>query len=218
MSPEAQAALEALQKIHNDVQVTQIQDWTFIWRPLTRLEYRNVRKMGFDPGTEEELICALCVLWPEDYDWHNPVKAGHPTSVCYAILTYSGFVGWDETQQLLHEYEQELQYFDGFMDPVICAAFPSIRPEEPQTWTRKHALWVFARAKWILERVHGLRVDIMPPQQMPQGAAAPAQAVIPPSSPPVIKSTDPEARMWPEDLFFEDDEEIPDIPGFPKVK
>ncbi len=220
MSPEAQAAYEELKQYHEDLQVTQIQEWTFIWRPLTRLEYRNVRKMGFHPGTEEELFCSLCVLWPENYDWQNPVKAGHPTSVCNDILTYSGFLSWEETQKKLQEYEHELQYFDAFMDPVICAAFPSIRPEEPQTWTMSHALWVYSRAKWLLERLHGFNIEVTPGDGVPapsQGAASAAPATGYVETP--ADGFAPESETWLDEVFFgEDDEEIPDIPGFPKVR
>lgn len=213
MPPEIQQIYDELSRQHSDIHVTQIQDRYFIWRPLSRREYRHIRTLELGPGKEEELICALCVLWPEEYNWSNPEKAGHPTTVCNDILRYSGFVSWDETKLFLAEQEAELQTFNGMIDPVISAAFPSIRPEEPQEWTMRHALWVFARAKWVLENIYGRVINLVDPEPAP-GTKVPADTQSAPVVETPIDGFGPEKNWWPDDLDI-DYEEIPEIEGFP---
>lgn len=226
MSDDIKAIYNEILKKHPEAQITSIKDKHFIWRPLTREEYRQVRSLGLDPGREEELICGLCVLWPENYPWHNPEKAGYPTAVCNDILIYSGFLGWQDTKNLLASYESELQDFDHMMDAVIAAAFPSIRPDEPRMWTMRKALWVFSRAKWVLENIYGRRVVIKDPTTPQTGIPAQHQAKSSPASTPAQQSPTqhsdpfdgyaPEATWWPDELDPYD-EPIPDIEGFPKV-
>lgn len=213
MQDDFQKAYQTLSQQHSEIQVTTIKDRKFIWRPLTRAEYRHIRSLNLDVGEEEELICALCVLWPDNYPWSNPEKAGYPTAVCNDILIYSGFLGWEDTKALLASYEAELKDFDNMMDVAISAAFPSIRPEEPQTWTMRRALWMFSRAKWVIENIHGKKVYIFDPQApgaSPQKANQPSYHETPPDG------FAPEATWWPDDLDL-DNEEVPHIEGFPEI-
>lgn len=217
MPPEVQQAYDELSQQYDDIQITDIRGRFFIWRPLSRREYRYIRQLDMGPGKEEELVCALCVLWPADYDWANPEKAGYPTTVCNDILYYSGFLSWEETKKFLAEQEAELETFSGMIDPVISAAFSSIRPEEPQEWTMRHALWVFARAKWVLENIYGRPINFVDPSPSPQ--ASPTTIPTQPQSPVVtpVDGFGPEKNWWPDDLDF-DYEEIPEIEGFPNPK
>jgi hypothetical protein len=97
---------------HGDVYVTSISyDKHIAWRPLSRIEYKNlVRKMeqlvqsGQLTSAEanlwnEEAIAEICVLFPA-YDKQSMVKemAGLPSLIAQEVLEASGFVALEVRQ------------------------------------------------------------------------------------------------------------------------
>ena len=78
------------------------EDDTFIFRTLSRLEYKQLVNNieGDEQGNQEELswfreeqLCNKCILWPKDYgqDDMSNGKAGIPTVVSEYIMSKSGF-------------------------------------------------------------------------------------------------------------------------------
>lgn len=74
---------------------------TYIWRPLTRSEYREIRNT---PGEDREIIiCIQQVLHPEDKDTFKELleeKAGIATTLSEEILEKSGFAQFAPTFKL----------------------------------------------------------------------------------------------------------------------
>lgn len=66
----------------------------YIFRPLTRLEYKNImRARENDPYYREEKACETCVLWPKDFRGAvlANAPAGVPTILAEHIMERSGF-------------------------------------------------------------------------------------------------------------------------------
>lgn len=110
----------------------------FIWRPLSRKEYRGMnRAEGKDEFYVEESICRTCVLWPEDYSRKSLIygKAGIPTVLASFITKHSGFdrpVTHRILQEDLEEMEERTVLFDGGPDR-----------DQLLEWTERHEGQIF---------------------------------------------------------------------------
>ena len=77
------------------VNLTEIGSELFIWRPLNRVEYREIMAIpNTDPLQREEIICEVCVLFPYEYNFKSMSerKAGVPAILAEQIMKESGFV------------------------------------------------------------------------------------------------------------------------------
>jgi len=87
-----------------EVYVSQFGNQQFVWRPLTRYEYKQIVNLpNTDPLQREEIICETCVLWPEGYNYEMMAKdkAGIPALLAQQIMEASGFVESYEPPVLL---------------------------------------------------------------------------------------------------------------------
>lgn len=65
----------------------------FIWRPLTRKEFKELNALDVSPLEKEESLCEICVLWPENYTFTEIEDglAGAPSILAEHIMETSGF-------------------------------------------------------------------------------------------------------------------------------
>lgn len=87
-----------------DIYSTTIDEETYVWRTLTRTEYKEILKIkGADGLYREERICEKCVLWPIGYSHLQMAagKAGVPTLLAEQIMDKSGFVPLREEPEKL---------------------------------------------------------------------------------------------------------------------
>lgn len=78
-----------------EIYVSRVKGQHYVWRPLTRYEYKQIVNMpNTDPLQREEIICETCVLWPENYNYEAMAKdgAGIPALLAQQIMEASGFV------------------------------------------------------------------------------------------------------------------------------
>ena len=90
-------------KFKDGIFMTEVGQDVFVWRPITRLEYKNIMKIkGADAMFREEKICETCILWPTDYSFTQMKtgKAGVPSILVDQIMEKSGFLAEGEAQQL----------------------------------------------------------------------------------------------------------------------
>jgi hypothetical protein len=83
------------------IYATEFDDEVFIWRTLSRIEYKEILKVKNADGLyREERICEKCVLWPEGYGFMNMGggKAGQPSIVAEQIMAKSGFAASEATR------------------------------------------------------------------------------------------------------------------------
>lgn len=86
-----------------DVYITEFDEDVFIWRTLSRTEYKEVLRIkNADAMYREERICEKCVLWPEGYNHivMSNGKAGIPTLIAEQIMDRSGFLPNGEAKKL----------------------------------------------------------------------------------------------------------------------
>lgn len=78
----------------DEVYLTEFEDETFLWRPITRKEYKQVMKVqNADSFYKEERICEAVVLFPSGYNFMAMTngKAGVPTLLAELVMEKSGF-------------------------------------------------------------------------------------------------------------------------------
>lgn len=141
-----------------DIYRTEFESEVFVWRELTRAEFDKAKAVYSDEEEREQYVCRLCVLSPANYDFAN-CYAGIPTTLTRLILTESGFSG-DRSQNLLDMYRMEMNDFECQIVPTICAAFPTLDPEDVEGWTIKKLLRYFSRAEWMLTTIHNSPIRI----------------------------------------------------------
>lgn len=86
-----------------DVYLSEFEEETFIWRTLSRLEYKQLMNEGNASEWEgEERIIETCIIWPEDYtaEQISDGKAGIPSLLSDQIMAKSGFVAKTRAQKL----------------------------------------------------------------------------------------------------------------------
>ena len=89
-----ESVVASWKKQFGDVYLTDVSDQGFIWRTLSRIEYKQIVSIpNTDPLIREEMICETCVLWPMDYDaiGMGGDKAGIPSMLSEQIMEKSAF-------------------------------------------------------------------------------------------------------------------------------
>ena len=85
------------------VYMSEFEDQAFIWRPLTRFEYKSILKLqNADALFREERICETCILWPADYNYDTMAdgEAGIPSLLAEQIMDASGFTASGAAKKL----------------------------------------------------------------------------------------------------------------------
>lgn len=127
-------------------------DNDFIFRSLTRKEYKYLLQSGLSQMDMEDSICNTACLYPEDYDFTVCGFAGLNEYVANIIKDISNF---NDIRSILNEYYKykemdnlEIQCMD-----LIKAFIPEYTYEEMEEWTWEKLMQVTVRA----EKVAALR-------------------------------------------------------------
>lgn len=123
-------------------------DTDFIFKTLTRKEYKYILKSCSSKMEIENAICNTCCVYPEDYDFESCGFAGLNEYVANAIQELSGF---KDIQSILEEYRQikefnnlEVQCMD-----LIKAFIPEYTYEEMEDWTWEKLMYMTVRAEKV---------------------------------------------------------------------
>lgn len=95
--------VEEWKKKHGEVYQVAVGDEIFVFRVLTRNEYKDiVRIPKADNFFKEEKIVTTCLLWPLNYQHSSMIfcKAGIPTILADHIMEKSGFTITAEPEKL----------------------------------------------------------------------------------------------------------------------
>lgn len=125
-------------------------DIEFIFRTLTRKEYKYILQSNTSEQDVEDSVCNTACIYPEDYEFEVCGFAGLNEYVANLIQRLSGF---EDIQTVLQEYRQakenvnlETQCMD-----LIKAFIPEYTYEEMEEWTWEKLMFVTARAEKIAE-------------------------------------------------------------------
>ena len=89
---------------HNIIYVRFL-DEEFIFRTLTRKEYKYIISNGLNRYDIEDTICSVCCLYPEEYDFANCGYAGLNEYVASLIEYYSNFTDISTVMQTYKNYK-----------------------------------------------------------------------------------------------------------------
>ena len=123
-------------------------DVEFIFRTLTRKEYKYILQSSKDQYEKEDNICNAACLYPEEYEFADCGFAGLNEFVSNKIEQESGFL---DIKDVLNEYKYAKQYSSleiQCMD-LIKAFIPEYTYEEMGEWTWQKLMEMTARAESI---------------------------------------------------------------------
>lgn len=131
----------------------QIGHHQFIWRELTRKEYRRICETTKNEYSLEELVCNTAILHPK-IDFKN-YYAGIPGVLAPIIVETSGFIDQRQLIQTLETHRASMSSFENQAETYIKTVFPQYTFEEMENWTVDKLLNVLARAEWSLTNMSG---------------------------------------------------------------
>lgn len=123
-------------------------DTDFVFRSLTRKEYKYLIQSGLSQMDLEDSICNTTCLYPEDYDFNTCGFAGLSEYVSSVIKDISGF---NDIRSILDEYQKykaidnlEIQCMD-----LIKAFIPEYTYEEMEDWSWEKLMQITVRAEKV---------------------------------------------------------------------
>ena len=166
---EVQLLLDGWRQQYGAVFMTEIEGVNFIWKELSRAEYKRVLAYSEDSYERAEFACKLCVLDPMIEDYTTDIYAGVPETLAEQIMAESGFT--NDTQKfdaLSAQGDQEMSTLDNQIGVIIHEVFKEFTLEEIENWGLERTMWYYARAKWALEVLRGVKLERVDETQMPQ--------------------------------------------------
>lgn len=130
---------------------TEVYGYKFIWREISRKEYKRITRYHPNLYDQEDAICNLCIIEPEEFDFENCI-AGVATVLADHILKESGFSSepTGKIDNTLTQYRGEMQDFQNQVSCIIHEAFPTLDIEDIEDWNLEKTLWYFSRAEYKL--------------------------------------------------------------------
>ena len=123
-------------------------DNDFIFRSLTRKEYKYLLQSGLSQMDMEDSICNTACLYPEDYDFTVCGFAGLNEYVANIIKDISDF---SDIRSILNEYHKykEMDNLETQCMDLIKAFIPEYTYEEMEEWTWEKLMQVTVRAEKV---------------------------------------------------------------------
>lgn len=150
--------INELQNEYGTIYWNTIEGQIFIYRPLGRLEYRQLLAADISDIEKEDTVCQACLLHPENYDFDD-CAAGIPTILFNNILKNS-FLDSIESKKLVMAYHRaEMQQFDNHITCIISEAFPNLDIEEIESWDMAKTAKYLSRAEWKLNVLRQIPID-----------------------------------------------------------
>lgn len=146
-----------LKRDYKTLYTYQFEDEVFIYRPIGRKEYKDLfLNEKLDDASKEEVLCSICVLYPQDYDFEDCNEAGLPTALASEIIKNS-YLSEERRERVLHYFRQDMYDLDNQMTCIILEAFPNLDMETVENWDIETTCKYYSRAEWILHNLHGLQ-------------------------------------------------------------
>lgn len=120
---------------------------TFIFRNLTRSEFKYIYRLPIDKYEMEDLVCKTACVYPEEYDFSYGL-AGLPEYASGIIEDYSGFRSIDIPMGWYYAEKENTTLETQALD-LIKAFIPEYTYEEMEDWTWKKLMEMTARAERV---------------------------------------------------------------------
>lgn len=137
----------------------QLESQLFIYRPITRKEYRNIYKnQELNNYEKQDEICRTVLVYPLNYDF-DECPAGIPNKLFNEILEKSCLDPESMYYLLSIERDEALQ-LGSEMACMIAEAFPAYTIDEIESWNNYKFMKIYAQAEWTLTNIRGLNFEI----------------------------------------------------------
>lgn len=123
-------------------------DEQFVFRTLTRKEYKYLLSMGYEAMDMQDAICNLSCLYPEEYDFRRCQYAGMPEYVSGIIKKESGFEDIKDILAVYKKYSEMGNLETQCMD-LIKAFIPEYTYDDMENWTWDKLMYMTARAEKV---------------------------------------------------------------------
>jgi hypothetical protein len=143
----------------------------FVFRTLTRKEYRDILNITSDDYEFEDAICQSALVFPEDFDFSESPLGGLSHNVAPTIIEVSGFTNLQSVINMYEESKSKVLQFDQECMAVIKAAMPEHTYEEMEDWTWEKLTLMVARAERILH-LKGHDINMVSKQEEAEEHAA----------------------------------------------
>lgn len=139
---------------------TDIEGYEFMYRDLTRNEFKVISKFDNDAAAEE-YICSTCLILPKAIDFDD-MPAGIPSILAAQIINKSGFDPSDsKTLEYLMKYRDEMGELENQISCFIHEAFPNMSIEEIDDLSLEKTMWFYSRAEHILNTIQGRELPVI---------------------------------------------------------
>lgn len=139
---------------------TDIEGYEFMYRDLTRNEFKVISKFDNDAAAEE-YICSTCLILPKNLDFDN-MPAGVPSILAAQIINKSGFDASNSmTLEYLGKYRTEMEDLENQISCFIHEAFPDMSLEEIDDLSLEKTMWFYSRAEYILNGIQGRELPVI---------------------------------------------------------
>lgn len=142
---------ERLLEKYNTVQVCTIDDETYMYKLLTKLEYEALTLQFEDELDLQDAIVQNCVLYPENL-YIDDMLPGVVFKLAQTILEQSCVLPEDRLL-MLELFSSEMAQLDNVIICLIMHAFPAYKLEELENMTYPDLYKLYTRAEWFLINV-----------------------------------------------------------------
>lgn len=123
---------------------------TFLYRPLSRLEFKEImRNDELNDEDKEDLICERCLLYPQNYDLRNCI-AGIPTKLYEDIIEKSALDALS-VLSLINHGRENMDDIDSQIICMISNEFPAYKIEEIESWNMYKLIDMYTKAEWKIK-------------------------------------------------------------------
>lgn len=147
-----------LQDEYGTIYWNTIEGQVYIYRPLGRLEYKELLESEISDLDKEDAVCETCILHPENLNL-DECPAGLPSQLFQLILKNS-FLDSIESKKIVIAYHRnQMQQFDNQITCIINEAFPNYDIEEIENWDMSKTAKYLSRAEWKLNVLRQIPID-----------------------------------------------------------
>jgi hypothetical protein len=144
---------------YNKVFIDQFGDaGVFIYKTLGRKDFRTViENKDLTFCDKEEIICNMCTLYPQNYDFANCEMGGLPTLLSNRIIELSLLGDVKKQVNAIHYFRDKISNdLDEQINLVIHEAFPEFTIDEIANFDAEKAAEYMTRAEYILHNLRGV--------------------------------------------------------------
>lgn len=160
----AEEIIQSWKDYYGEIHVAEINEETFIFRLLPKIEYQELKDVAEDNIELEEMVCTACVLEPI-VDWTSDIYAGYTSSLAVEILEQSYIIQNKNNPIILEDimessFTKVANSLDTQMVLVIKHCFPEYSLEEIERMPMPRHFELFAKGRWMLEHLEGNPLDL----------------------------------------------------------